>query len=78
MANAREVLPAGVVYCSDSYDAATDADVLVLMTEWNQFRSLDFSKMKKLMGRPIVIDLRNIYGPARMRELGFEYTGVGR
>jgi UDPglucose 6-dehydrogenase len=68
----------GVTYCSDEYDAAAGVDGLILATEWNQFRSLDFSKMKGLMGSPIVIDLRNIYGPERMRELGFDYTGVGR
>ena len=68
----------GVTYCSDEYDAVSGADALILATEWNQFRSLDFSKMKDLLARPVVIDLRNIYGPDRMRELGFEYTGVGR
>jgi len=68
----------GVTYCSDEYDAVSGADALILATEWNQFRSLDFSRMKDLLARPVVIDLRNIYGPDRMRELGFEYTGVGR
>ena len=68
----------GVVYCSDEYDAAGGADALILATEWNQFRSLDFSKMKELLARPVLVDLRNIYGPDRMRDLGFQYTGVGR
>lgn len=68
----------GVTYCSDEYDAVSGADALILATEWNQFRSLDFSKMKELLARPVVVDLRNIYGPDRMRNLGFEYTGVGR
>jgi UDPglucose 6-dehydrogenase len=68
----------GVTYSADEYDAVTGADALILATEWNQFRSLDFGKMKDLLARPVVVDLRNIYGPDRMRELGFEYTGVGR
>jgi len=68
----------GVVYCDDEYDAVSGSEALILATEWNQFRSLDFSKMKGLLARPVVVDLRNIYGPERMRELGFEYTGVGR
>jgi len=68
----------GVTYCSDEYDAVSGAAALILATEWNQFRSLDFSKMKDLLARPVVVDLRNIYGPDRMRDLGFEYTGVGR
>jgi len=68
----------GVSYCEDEYEAVSGADALILATEWNQFRSLDFSKMKELLARPIIVDLRNIYGPDRMRELGFEYTGVGR
>jgi UDPglucose 6-dehydrogenase len=68
----------GMTYSKDEYAAADGADALVLATEWNQFRSLDFVKMKELLAKPVMIDLRNIYGPERMRELGFEYTGVGR
>ena len=68
----------GMTYSADEYDAAEGSDALVLATEWNQFRSLDFNKMKSMLAQPIVVDLRNIYGPDRMREMGFEYTGVGR
>jgi UDPglucose 6-dehydrogenase len=78
MENAREVLPASLVYCSDAYDAATGADCLVILTEWNQFRSLDLEKLKGLLRRPNVVDLRNVYEPARMREAGFTYDSVGR
>ncbi len=78
MDNARAVLPAQVVYCDDSYDAARDADILVLVTEWNQFRSLDLDRIRQLLRRPLVIDLRNVYHPERMREHGFEYISVGR
>ena len=52
--------------------------MLVLATEWNQFRGLDMERMKQLLNRPVVVDLRNIYEPRMMREQGFEYTGVGR
>ncbi len=76
-AAAREPRP-GVTYCEDEYDAAKDADALVLATEWNQFRSLDLDRLKSAMGRAVVIDLRNIYEPSIMRSRGFEYTGVGR
>jgi len=64
--------------CANEYEAAEGADALVLATEWNQFRSLDFEKLKAKLKRPILIDLRNVYEPERMRERGFEYTGVGR
>jgi UDPglucose 6-dehydrogenase len=60
------------------YEAAEGADVLVIVTEWDQFRALDLSRVKGLMRAPVVVDLRNIYRPAEMEELGFHYTGVGR
>jgi len=75
---AREVLPDGVVYCTDSYDAATGADALVIVTEWNQFRSLDLERIRGLMRRPVVVDLRNVYQPGRVREQGFVYDSIGR
>jgi UDPglucose 6-dehydrogenase len=78
MENARELLPAGVLYCSDSYDAAEGADALVLATEWNQFRSLDLDRIHGLLRRPLVVDLRNVYEPEKMRERGFEYDSMGR
>ena len=49
-----------------------------IATEWNQFRGLDLERLKKLLASPMVVDLRNVYEPATMRERGFEYTGVGR
>jgi len=78
MDNAREVLPAGVVYCKDSYDAAAGADCLVILTEWNQFRSLDLERLRRALRRPLVVDLRNVYEPERMRDAGFAYESVGR
>src|SRR5437660_3390274 len=67
-----------IEYALDEYAAAEGADCLVFMTEWNQFRALDMGRVKGLMRQPKVADLRNIYDPERMRELGFEYVGVGR
>jgi len=67
-----------IEYAEDEYAAATGADVLVFITEWNQFRALDMERIHKLMRTPNIADLRNIYEPADMRELGFNYVGVGR
>ena len=67
-----------IEYAEDEYAAATGAHVLVFITEWNQFRALDMERIHKLMRSPNIADLRNIYEPADMRELGFNYVGVGR
>lgn len=77
MDEAAEVLR-DVNYSEDEYEAVTDADALVFVTEWNQFRALDMRRIRDLMRSPRIADLRNIYEPADMRELGFEYIGVGR
>ena len=68
----------GIEYASDEYDAIDGADALVIVTEWNQFRALDMEKVKQLLKAPKIADLRNIYEPADMRDMGFEYIGVGR
>jgi UDPglucose 6-dehydrogenase len=73
---ARQMLP-GVDFKAGPYAAAEDADALVIVTEWDQFRALDLDRVKLMMRRPLVVDLRNIYPPAEMRERGFEYYGVG-
>ncbi len=67
-----------LIACSDAYEAAQDADALVLMTEWNEFRNLDFVKLKALMRRPILVDLRNVYDSARVTQHGFRHISVGR
>ena len=67
-----------IEYAEDEYAAASGADVLVFVTEWNQFRALDMERIHKLMRTPNIADLRNIYEPADMRALGFNYVGVGR
>ncbi|HEX9960349.1 MAG TPA: UDP-glucose/GDP-mannose dehydrogenase family protein [Pyrinomonadaceae bacterium] len=77
MDEARHCLP-DVEYATDEYDAIRDADALVIITEWNQFRALDMEKVKSLLKSPKIADLRNIYEPKDMRELGFDYVGVGR
>jgi len=63
---------------TDPYDVAKGSDAIVLVTEWNQFRRLDLERMKRLLNRPIFIDLRNVYEPDHMQRLGFDYTCVGR
>jgi len=74
---ARELLR-GVDFKDDPYAAATGADVLVIITEWDQFRALDLDRIKLLMNRPVLVDLRNIYKADDMRARGFAYTSVGR
>jgi UDPglucose 6-dehydrogenase len=66
------------VYCTDAYDAAKGASVLVILTEWNQFRSLDLERIKEALVRPFIVDLRNVYEPEKMRERGFTYESMGR
>ncbi len=77
MKEAEKVLPE-IQYAKDEYEAVAGADTLVFITEWNQFRALDMTRIRDLMTSPKIVDLRNIYDPADMRELGFEYVGVGR
>ncbi|HXC71765.1 MAG TPA: UDP-glucose/GDP-mannose dehydrogenase family protein [Pyrinomonadaceae bacterium] len=74
---AMKLLPE-IDYADDEYAAVKGADALVFVTEWNQFRALDLKRIRDLMKTPKVADLRNIYEPEDMRELGFEYVGVGR
>ena len=69
---------AGIIPCQDTYETARGADALVLITEWNEFRNLDFAKLKSVMRRPILIDLRNVYEPGRVTQFGFRHVSVGR
>ncbi len=71
-------LLAGVEFCSNSYEALTGADVLVILTEWNEFRALDLKRVKSLLKSPTIIDLRNIYKPDAMANAGFYYFSLGR
>jgi len=68
----------GPVWCSDAYDAMDGADAVAIITEWNEFRALDLSRARALLKQPIMVDLRNIYGPEQMRDAGFTYISIGR
>jgi UDPglucose 6-dehydrogenase len=65
-------------YVEDPSVAATGADALVLCTEWNEYRAVDFERLKTLMKRPLVFDGRNLFDPAQLARLGFEVEGIGR
>jgi UDPglucose 6-dehydrogenase len=77
MKEARRELP-DIDYCDDAYACAEGADALVIVTEWVQFRALDLPRLKLIMKQPIVVDLRNVYRPTELEELGFAYTCIGR
>ena len=74
---AKHLLP-GVNFKDDPYAVAEGADILVIITEWDQFRALDLDRIKLLMNKPVLVDLRNIYKPADMKARGFAYTSIGR
>jgi UDPglucose 6-dehydrogenase len=75
--NARRVLK-DVTYCKDAYEAADGSDALMILTEWEEFRELDLSEIKKRMNSPVIVDGRNVYDPVKLKELGFTYVSVGR
>lgn len=77
MHEAQKLLP-NVIWGQNTMDAVNGADGIVILTEWNQFRALDFAKMKQTLKRPLLIDLRNIYTPREVAEAGFEYHSIGR
>ncbi len=78
MEQARPLLPGSVHYCRDALDAAADADALVVITEWNQFRALSPGRLAEAMRGRVIVDLRNIFDPSAMAAAGFAYQGVGR
>jgi len=77
MEQARKELPE-IEYCNDAYECARQADALVIVTEWRQFRALDLKRIKQEMKHPVVVDLRNIYRPDEMATHGFTYDSIGR
>jgi len=77
MQKARTLLPQ-VDMPASAYDAAKDAEALVIATEWKQFRELDWIRIRDVMARPLVLDARNLLDPREMKALGFEYRSVGR
>lgn len=78
MHEAKRLLPEDVEYAVNAYDACQDADAVILMTEWNQYRALDLEKIRACLREPVFIDLRNVYEPDKLKALGFHYSGVGR
>jgi len=75
---ARPLLPAGITFCADAYEAVNGADILVLITEWNEFRALAPARLAELMRGRLMMDLRNVFDPAAMHAAGFDYRGIGR
>lgn len=67
-----------IKFCKDVYETAKGADCLLVLTEWNEFKEIDFKRIKKLLKQPVIVDGRNIYDPAKMKKLGFRYFGIGR
>ena len=78
MENTKMELGDKITFCKDVYDAAEGADCVMVMTEWNEFKEIDWDKLKKTMKQPAIIDGRNIYDPNMMKELGFNYVCMGR
>lgn len=78
MGTAREVLNDRIEYVDNHYDVAQDADALLLVTEWAQYRAPRFEELKKRLKTPVIFDGRNLYAPARMKELGFTHRSIGR
>jgi UDPglucose 6-dehydrogenase len=79
MDNARKTLNGtGIRFCTDAYETASGADALLLLTAWNEFKRLDMGQVRDIMRRPMLLDGRNVYDPQELRDLGFEYAGVGR
>ena len=77
MDRAKEIMP-DIEYCTDAYKVAEDVDAIILVTEWKEFKNLDFKKLKELMRQPVFLDGRNVYDSDKIKELGFIYAGIGR
>lgn len=75
--NAKKIIQ-GATFCKDSYEVAENADLLIILTEWNEFKEINLAKIKEKMREPKILDGRNIYDPEEIKELGFVYQGVGR
>ncbi|HPS19491.1 MAG TPA: UDP-glucose/GDP-mannose dehydrogenase family protein [Candidatus Omnitrophota bacterium] len=78
MKRTKEELGDKIQYCQDIYDVAKDADCVILMTEWNEFKEIDWERLKNIMKQPVILDGRNIYDPDKLTKLGFRYAGIGR
>ena len=78
MEEARKIFKKRIVFTEDGYDALKGADALAVVTEWNEFRTPDFLKIKKQLKKPLIFDGRNIYNQEELRKMGFTYYGIGR
>jgi UDPglucose 6-dehydrogenase len=76
MKSAKILLP-DIEYCMSPYEAASGCDALLILTEWDEFKNLDFPRIKQLLKQPVIIDGRNIFDPGVMKEYGFVYAGIG-
>tara|TARA_B100001245_G_scaffold204839_1_gene166138 strand:+ start:1376 stop:2668 length:1293 start_codon:yes stop_codon:yes gene_type:complete len=76
MENAKKELSKSIEFCNDEYEALKNTSLLIIVTEWNQFKNLNLSKVKKLMKKPVILDLRNIYSK-EITQLGFQYHSIG-
>lgn len=74
----KRIFGSSIEFSSDMYEAAIDADALLLLTEWNEFRMPNYNILKKLMEEPVIFDGRNIYDPDEMNDYGFSYYCIGR
>lgn len=78
MPKTKAIFKDKITFADDPYSCVKGADILVIVTEWNEFKNIDLKKVKKLMKEPVIVDGRNIYQPEKVKELGFRYVGVGR
>ena len=78
MNNAKKIFGKKIYFAKNSYDAARNANALVLLTEWREFKLLNLEKLRDSMKQPVLFDGRNLYDPERQRRLGFQYYGIGR
>jgi UDPglucose 6-dehydrogenase len=78
MGEAKKIFGERIYYADRNYEALTDAVALLVLTEWNEFRRPDFSRIKELLKQPVIFDGRNLYDPVDIRKLGFQYYSIGR
>ncbi len=76
--NAKKILPKEIIFCDNSYKALEESNVLLIATDWDEFKKADLLKVKKLLKYPNIVDGKNIYNPAKMKKMGFNYISVGR
>ena len=78
MSHAKPHLAANVEYAADAYDAITDADVMVIATEWPEFAALDLDELRSRLARPVIVDMRNVFDPVKVAAAGIAYHSIGR